>query len=118
MPAMQTREGPPSHGRGDGIDYPSSGPGPGPAPVQLPPVQLHSTQQKGEVLSNSHSLVHSPEEQIDEDDEEDEELLEGKEEPTSPGGEAGPAKEKKRRPHATRRRIVQSCSECRRRKIK
>lgn len=113
--------GPMSSMRDGGVGYAGSasysGP-PGP-PMQLPPVQLHSTQNAGEVLSNNNSLVHSPEEEMEEDDPEaDEDLLESKEEPQSPGAETGGVKGKKRRPHSTRRRIVQSCSECRRRKIK
>ena len=81
--------------------------------VHLPPVQLPAAK---ESFSNSHSIVQSPEEEGDDDLEEDE-LVEGKEEPQSPPGPTGAVK-KKRRPHSTRRRIVQSCSECRRRKIR
>nr|XP_019008195.1 nuclear protein [Kwoniella pini CBS 10737]OCF46976.1 nuclear protein [Kwoniella pini CBS 10737] len=48
---------------------------------------------------------------------EDEDELDENPVPSPVGGEKGSGK-KERKPHATRRRVVQSCSECRRRKIK
>lgn len=57
------------------------------------------------------------EDELEEDDDND---VESHASPGAGVGSSGVAKDKmkERKPHATRRRVVQSCSECRRRKIK
>lgn len=85
--------------------------------LQMPafPQLLHlkdeqSPYHRGSTGSDPANEYHS-----DEEDDNDSNASPG---PATNGAQAPKDKVKERKPHATRRRVVQSCSECRRRKIK
>ncbi|KAK8847674.1 hypothetical protein IAR55_005533 [Kwoniella newhampshirensis] len=92
------------------------------APALPPfPQLLHFKEDSPSVMTSTPE-THDSIAQVMSPDEEDELLDDGPGDAGSPshggGGGSGAKAKKERKPHATRRRVVQSCSECRRRKIK